>query len=65
MQMRDNLRGGQQRTVVQRVVPRGAASDEALRPRQTQVREDGPQKGRMSKNNEAKSVAGKMQLLLQ
>ena len=43
--MRDNVRGGQQREVVQRVVPRGAAGHQALRPRQAQVRQDGPQKG--------------------
>ena len=48
--MRDNLRGGQQREVVQRVVPRGAAGHQALRPRQAKVRQDGPQKGRIQFN---------------
>ena len=40
-QVRDHLHGGQQRALVQRVVPRGAATHEALRPRQAKVRADG------------------------
>ena len=44
-QVRDYVRRGQQREVVQRVVPGGAAGHQTLRPRQAQVRHHRSQKG--------------------